>query len=217
MGSDIWVMDPAPFATTANPDGRNHHEPSRLPSTQPYPQAISDSTGGYRMPELPGWPPTYEKPWPGEGGPDTDITHNEIGKWQPAPHHRSSADADQTDPIGQGDTADGVHQPHSDQTVHEPVDLDRPGVNPERLPTGPIDCIHPGRAGKGSNQTQSTCRAPHAQSACIHTGRAGRGSNQTQSTCRAPHAQSARIHTGRAGRGSNQTQFARKAPHTQSA
>jgi len=23
-----WIMDPAPFATTANPDGRNHHEPS---------------------------------------------------------------------------------------------------------------------------------------------------------------------------------------------
>ncbi len=29
MESDVRVMDPAPVATTANPDGRNHHEPSR--------------------------------------------------------------------------------------------------------------------------------------------------------------------------------------------
>ncbi len=84
------------------------------------------------MPELSGWPPTHEKRL--EKRPDTGITHNEIGKWQP---DRSGADEDQTDPVGQGDTADGIHQPYSDQTVPEPIDLHRPGVNPERLPTGP--------------------------------------------------------------------------------
>jgi len=62
------------------------------------------------MPELPGWPPTHEKPRSGEKRPDADITHNEIGKWQPASYHRGSADEDQTDPVGQGDTADGIHQ-----------------------------------------------------------------------------------------------------------
>ena len=114
MESDVRVMDPAPVTTTANPDGRNHHEPSRLPSTRPYPQGgglqpIHRSTGGYGVPELSGWPPTHEKPWFGKERPDTGITHNEIGKWQPAPHHRGGADEDQTNPVGQGDTADGIH------------------------------------------------------------------------------------------------------------
>ncbi len=58
------IRRPAPVATTANPDGRNHHEPIRLPSTRPYPQGgglqpIRRSTGGYGMPELSGWPPTH--------------------------------------------------------------------------------------------------------------------------------------------------------------
>ncbi len=147
--------------TTNRADYRAHGHTLRKEGSNQSTTALAD-TGCHSC--LAG-PPTHEKPWSGEGRHDTGITHNEIGKWQPAPHHQSSADEDQTDPVGQGDTADGIHQPYSDQTVPEPVDLHRPGVDPERLSTGTIDCIHPGRAGRGSKQTQLACRASYTQSA----------------------------------------------------